>query len=40
MFTQSLINENNHINLEGKDKILFYFVNRMNNLDINNIKRI
>ena len=36
--TQSLINEINNINLEGEDKLLFDFVSRMNNLDINNIE--
>ena len=35
LITQSLINQLDNINLEGEDKKLVEFINRMNNLDIN-----
>ena len=34
--TQSLINQIDNINLDGEDKKLFEFINRMSNLDLNN----
>ena len=34
--TQSLINQLDNINLEGEDKKLVEFINRMNNLELNN----
>ena len=34
--TQSLINQIEHINLDGEDKKLVEFINRMSNLDLNN----
>ena len=37
---QSLINEIDNINLDGEDKKLVEFINRMNNLDINNKNNI